>query len=77
MDTLHDTRQMPGFDEILADFAFLDDWEDRYRYVIELGRKLEPLAEAERSAASLLLPEELSVIRDPIDPHLSNMKGQT
>ena len=52
MDTLHDTRQMPGFDEILADFAFLDDWEDRYRYVIELGRKLEPLAEAERSAAN-------------------------
>ena len=52
MDTLHDTRQMPGFDEILADFAFLDDWEDRYRYVIELGRKLEPLAEAKRSAAN-------------------------
>jgi cysteine desulfuration protein SufE len=52
MDTLHDTRQMPGLDEILADFAFLDDWEDRYRYVIELGRKLEPLAEAERSAAN-------------------------
>jgi cysteine desulfuration protein SufE len=52
MDTLHDTRRMPGFDEILADFAFLDDWEDRYRYVIELGRNLEPLAEAERSAAN-------------------------
>ena len=33
-------------DQIRADFAFLDDWEDRYRYVIELGRTLEPLAEA-------------------------------
>lgn len=32
-------------DEIFSDFEFLDDWEDRYRYVIELGRKLEPLAE--------------------------------
>jgi len=52
MDTLHDTRQMPGLDEILADFAFLDDWEDRYRYVIELVRQLEPLAEAVRSAAN-------------------------
>ena len=26
---------------IQADFEFLDDWEDRYRYVIELGRRLE------------------------------------
>jgi cysteine desulfuration protein SufE len=26
------------FDTIRSDFAFLDDWEDRYRYVIELGR---------------------------------------
>ena len=30
--------------EIRDDFAFLDDWEDRYRYVIELGRSLLPLA---------------------------------
>ena len=28
---------------IRDDFAFLEDWEDRYRYVIELGRALEPL----------------------------------
>lgn len=31
--------------EIRADFAVLDEWEDRYRYVIELGRSLEPLPE--------------------------------
>ena len=30
------------FDEIADDFAFLDDWEDRYRYVIELGRAMPP-----------------------------------
>ena len=29
-------------DEITANFALLDDWDDRYRYVIELGRTLEP-----------------------------------
>lgn len=34
---------------ILDDFAFLDDWEDRYRYLIDLGRELEPLADGERS----------------------------
>ena len=38
-----------SFEEILADFELLDDWEDRYRYVIELGRRLEPLPET-RSA---------------------------
>lgn len=30
-------------DEIVANFALLDDWEDRYRYVIELGRGMTPL----------------------------------
>ena len=52
MDTLNDTPGATGFEEILADFELLDDWEDRYRYVIELGRKLDPLPEAERSAAN-------------------------
>jgi len=35
--------------EILEGFEFLEDWEDRYRYVIELGRELEPLSDDERS----------------------------
>jgi cysteine desulfuration protein SufE len=52
MDTLSDTRGSTSFDEILADFELLDDWEDRYRYVIELGRRLEPLPETDRSAAN-------------------------
>ena len=52
MDTLNETRSAASFDEILADFEFLDDWEDRYRYVIELGRRLQPLPEEERSAAN-------------------------
>ncbi len=30
-------------EEIVANFELLDDWEDRYRYLIELGRTLEPL----------------------------------
>jgi cysteine desulfuration protein SufE len=52
MDTLNETKPNTSFDEILADFELLDDWEDRYRYVIELGRRLEPLPDAERSAAN-------------------------
>jgi cysteine desulfuration protein SufE len=37
---------MTTIDEILDNFALLDQWDDRYRYVIELGRSLPPLAEA-------------------------------
>ena len=36
----------PRFEEIAADFEFLDEWEDRYRYVIELGRAMPPLDDA-------------------------------
>lgn len=34
---------------IQSDFALLDDWEDRYRYVIELGRTLPPLSTEEHN----------------------------
>jgi cysteine desulfuration protein SufE len=38
--------------DIRSDFALLDDWEDRYRYVIELGRGLAPLPEGARNEAN-------------------------
>ena len=44
--------QAMNIDEILDNFSLLDAWDDRYRYVIELGRMLEPLPEAERNEAN-------------------------
>ncbi|MGY8664574.1 SufE family protein [Bradyrhizobium sp. UFLA05-109] len=41
---------MTTIDEIRDNFEILDEWDDRYRYVIELGRSLEPMPEAEHSA---------------------------
>jgi len=38
--------------EIRANFDLLDEWEDRYRYVIELGRTLKPLSDELRSEAN-------------------------
>ena len=35
--------------DIQSDFEFLDEWEDRYRYIIELGRTLEPLSDEHRA----------------------------
>ena len=43
---------LPTYDSIRDDFAFLDSWEDRYRYVMELGRALPPLDEALRTEAN-------------------------
>lgn len=42
---------MASFDDIAADFAFLDEWDDRYKYLIDLGRNLEPYPEAVRDEA--------------------------
>ncbi|MBI6629082.1 SufE family protein [Pontibaca salina] len=36
----------PAFEEIVEDFEFLEDWEDRYRHVIDLGREMDPMADA-------------------------------
>ncbi|MEA2938309.1 MAG: cysteine desulfuration protein SufE [Alphaproteobacteria bacterium] len=36
-------------DEIIDNFSLLDEWDDRYRYVIELGRSLRPLDERDRN----------------------------
>ncbi|HRJ54429.1 MAG TPA: SufE family protein [Candidatus Thiothrix moscowensis] len=37
------------FDDISSDFAFLDDWEQRYQYLTELGEALEPMPETEKT----------------------------
>jgi len=48
------TTTTPGttIDEIVDNFSLLDDWDDRYRYVIELGRALTPLPERDRCEAN-------------------------
>ncbi len=42
----------PAFEELVEDFEFLEDWEDRYRHVIDLGKAMEPLPEALRVPAT-------------------------
>jgi cysteine desulfuration protein SufE len=46
-----DAGLMANIDEIIDNFSLLDEWDDRYRYLIELGRELPPLpAEAHNDA---------------------------
>ncbi len=39
-------------EELKENFELIDDWEDRYRYVIELGRALPPLPESQKTEAN-------------------------
>jgi cysteine desulfuration protein SufE len=43
---------MTAIDEITENFTLLDEWDDRYRYLIELGRTLPPLAESAHNDAN-------------------------
>jgi cysteine desulfuration protein SufE len=43
---------MTTLDEIIENFSLLEEWDDRYRYVIELGRGLSPLSAQERVEAN-------------------------
>ena len=38
-----------ALEDLAEEFSLLDDWEDRYRYIIDLGRALEPLSESEHT----------------------------
>ena len=42
----------PAFEELVETFEFLDDWEDRYRHIIDLGKAMAPLDEALRVPAT-------------------------
>ncbi|MCC5982158.1 MAG: SufE family protein [Oceanicaulis sp.] len=42
----------PIIDDIVEEFDLLGDWEERYRYLIDMGRQLEPLSDAERVDAN-------------------------
>jgi cysteine desulfuration protein SufE len=46
------STQISAIDEIIGNFSLLDEWDDRYRYVIELGRSMSPLSELDRTEAN-------------------------
>ena len=48
----HSSAGIPAIEEIIDNFSLLDEWDDRYRYVIELGRGMSPLPELHRTEAN-------------------------
>jgi cysteine desulfuration protein SufE len=68
---------IPSMDQIEQDFAVLDEWEDRYRYIIELGRELPEFDEAFRvpinkvqGCASQVWLQSFAYDGDKSDPRL-------
>jgi cysteine desulfuration protein SufE len=44
--------EQSSIDEIIENFELLEEWDDRYRYLIELGRTLPPLPDSDRNEAN-------------------------
>ncbi|TCD14099.1 SufE family protein [Oricola cellulosilytica] len=65
---------LPNIATIIDDFEFLDEWEDKYRYVIELGRQLPEMPESEKTPANKVngcvsqvwLVPEITGAEDPV-----------
>jgi cysteine desulfuration protein SufE len=65
-------------DSLREDFSYLDDWEDRYKHVIELGRALPPMPDALKTAATKVngcasqvwIHSTLAPLQDGIKLHL-------
>lgn len=70
---------MADFSEIRDNFEFMSDWEDRYRYVIELGRTLEPLKSAERNDVSKVLgcASQVWLVHDQQEDKLLHFRGDS
>lgn len=46
--------QLPSTEEIIDDLAFFDDWEQRYQYIIDLGKSIPGLSEEQRTPDRLV-----------------------
>lgn len=55
--------------DLIDDFSYLEDWEDRYKYVIELGKQLAPLSDTERNDQTKVqgCVSQVWLVCDPLD----------
>jgi len=66
-------------DDLIAEFDLLGDWDERYRYVIDLGRTLTPLSEPERTEANKVrgCASQVWLVRDPAEPGRLAFRGDS
>lgn len=65
--------------ELADEFELLGDWEERYRYVIELGRDLSPLTDSERSEANKVrgCASQVWLVTEPQDDGAIILRGDS
>ncbi|MEM8682774.1 MAG: SufE family protein [Pseudomonadota bacterium] len=59
--------------EVIEEFAFLDDWMDRYQYIIDMGKRLQPLPDDERVDDNLIrgCQSRVWMVAETVDDRLS------
>jgi cysteine desulfuration protein SufE len=69
----------PAFNDIAENLGFLDDWEDRYRYIIELGQALPSLEPEERNAENKVhgCVSQVWLVTEEDDDHNLVFRGES
>lgn len=65
--------------DLAEEFDFLEDWEDRYRYILDLGKELAPLSEPEHNEANKVrgCASQVWLVRDPSVDGRLNFRGDS
>ena len=65
--------------ELVDEFEVLGDWEERYRYVIDLGRELEPLSNSDRSETNKVrgCASQVWLVSEPHDDGTLTFRGDS
>lgn len=64
---------------LLEEFELFDDWEERYRYIIDLGKDMAPLADAEKTDATRVLgcASQVWLVLDPAPEGVLRFRGES
>jgi len=65
--------------DLLDEFELFDDWEERYRYIIDLGKDLAPLKPEEKTAATRVLgcASQVWLVMDPAPEGILRFRGES
>jgi cysteine desulfuration protein SufE len=66
-------------DELLEEFDLFDDWEERYRYIIDLGKELAPLSDDEKTEATRVrgCASQVWLVMDPAPDGILKFRGDS
>jgi cysteine desulfuration protein SufE len=66
-------------DELLEEFDLFDDWEERYRYIIDLGKELAPLSDDVKTEATRVrgCASQVWLVMDPVPEGMLKFRGDS